>query len=254
MMFIAAKFLSLLAQPLHWVVVLMVATAAVRSRPRASQALLFLALAVMVLVGVKPLPDLILHHLENQYTEIAPGADLGGFEGVVVLGGATESGVVQQAHQQPLLGPAAERMTAVVAIHQQNPALRIVFTGGEGELLGQGPSEAQRAQQFFESLGLTGVQYESASRNTYDNAVFTAQLPGVDPHKRWLLLTSAWHMPRAVGTFSKAGWNVTAYPVDYRTGNETRWSDYSLLDGANAWQLALHEMLGLVAYRVTGRM
>jgi uncharacterized SAM-binding protein YcdF (DUF218 family) len=173
-----------------------------------------------------------------------------------VLGGATESGQVQQAHVQPLLKGAAERMTAPVAMLRRNPHLQLVYTGGEGSLFGSGPSEADRARVFFDSMGLPPdrVQYESASRNTFENAVLTAKMPGIDITQRWLLVTSASHMPRSVATFTKAGWNVTAYPVDFRTGTNTPWLEYSQVNGAEKWGVLLHELLGLLAYRVTDRL
>lgn len=122
--------------------------------------------------------------------------------------------------------------------------------------MSRGPSEAQRAEVFFNQMGVPAqrIKYESASRTTYENALLTAQLPGVDISQRWLLVTSAWHMPRAMATFAKAGWNVAAYPVDFRTGLATPWTTYSIKDGARNWQLALHELLGIVAYRITGRL
>jgi uncharacterized SAM-binding protein YcdF (DUF218 family) len=94
---------------------------------------------------------------------------------------------------------------------------------------------------------------ESASRTTYENAVLSAQLPGVDKTQPWLLLTSAWHMPRSMATFRKAGWNVTPWPADYRAGLETPWTQYSLAQGAEKWRTALHEILGLCVYRLSGR-
>jgi uncharacterized SAM-binding protein YcdF (DUF218 family) len=78
-------------------------------------------------------------------------------------------------------------------------------------------------------------------------------MAGVEPTQPWLLVTSAWHMPRALATFRKAGWIVTPYPVDFRTGTETPWTEYSLANGAKKWQLALHEWVGLLAYRLAGR-
>jgi hypothetical protein len=56
-----------------------------------------------------------------------------------------------------------------------------------------------------------------------------------------------------MGSFRKAGWNVTAYPVDFRTSSATPWSSYSLSQGAEKWQLVLRELLGLAAYRLAGR-
>lgn len=256
-MFLAAKILAILTQPLTWVVALLLAgLLVVRRRPTLGHRLTWSALLLLLAIGWQPLPDLLIRHLETQYAEIAPQADLHGYAGMVVLGGALESGHVALAHTQPLLTDAAERMTAPVAALLRNPHLRVVFTGGEGELLGTGPSEAERARAFFSSLGLAGrqVEYEAASRNTHENAVLTAQLPGVDISQRWLLVTSAWHMPRAMATFTKAGWNVTAYPVDFRTGAQTPWTEYSLRDGVARWELVLHEELGLLAYRLTGRL
>ena len=256
-MFIASKILALITQPLLWVFVLLLLSLLVLRRwPRAGRRLVGTALAVLVLMAWKPLPEAIIRQLESRYPEMAPNAKLEGYVGVVVLGGATESGRTQMAHVQPMLNDAAERMTGTVAVLRANPQLRVLFTGGEGALMGVGQSEAERAKMFFDSLGLSGpqVQYESASRNTYENAVLTAKLQGVDPTQRWLLVTSAWHMPRSMATFAKAGWNVTAYPVDFRTGDGSDWLDFSMAGGAVEWQLALHELVGLLAYKLTGRL
>jgi uncharacterized SAM-binding protein YcdF (DUF218 family) len=256
-MFIASKILALITQPLIWVFVMLLASLLLRRRrARAGTALIATALLTLLLMAWQPPVGLVMRFLESQYAELAPDADLSAYAGVVVLGGATESGRTQQAHSQPMLNDAAERMTAPVAMLRRNPQLRMVFTGGEGQIMGVGLSEAERAKMFFNSLGLSGdkVQYESASRNTYENAVLTAKLPGVDPTQRWLLVTSAWHMPRSMATFTKAGWNVTAYPVDFRTGDSSDWIEFSLAGGAANWQIVLHELVGLVAYKLTGRL
>ena len=97
------------------------------------------------------------------------------------------------------------------------------------------------------------VLYESRSRTTYENAIFSADVPGVQTQQPWLLLTSAYHMPRAMATFQKAGWNVTPYPVDFHTSSKQPWLDFSFEIGARKWHLALHELAGLLAYRMTGR-
>ncbi len=256
-MFVVSKLLSFLTQPLTWVATLLVLAAILHKRkPSTGGRLLWLALALLLGMGYFPLPTWIAKQLESRYVEFAPQADLRKFAGFIVLGGATESGPLSQAHRQPLLNEAAERMTAAIAIQQRNPELRMIFTGGEGALLGTGPSEADRARVFFDAMGLdsTRIQYESASRNTHENAVLSAQLPNVDPTQPWLLVTSAWHMPRSMATFTKAGWNVTAYPVDFRSGGAVDWLDYDLVAGARRWELVLHELLGIVAYRITGRL
>ncbi len=256
-MFIASKLLALFTQPLWWVIALLAtACLVVRRRPVLGQRLTGAALAILLTLGWQTIPDFFLRALENRYAELSPQAPLNDYVGVIVLGGGTESGHVAQARAQALVTDAAERLTAPVALLRRNPHLQVVYTGGEGEWSGVGPSEAQRARMFFESMGLTDqqVHYESVSRNTFENAVLTAQLANIDPRQRWLLVTSAFHMPRSMATFAKAGWNVTAYPVDFRTGAATPWSRYSLREGVTHWQLLLHEYLGLLAYRITGRL
>jgi uncharacterized SAM-binding protein YcdF (DUF218 family) len=254
--FFAPKIFAVFTQPLTWVVALLMASLWARHRPKLARALVGSALALLLLLGWQPLPDLLIRQLENQYAEMPPQADLKGYVGMVVLGGSTESSYVAQAHVQPLLNDAAERMTAPIAMLRANPHLRMIYTGGAPQLPPGSFTEAQRAKIFFDSMGVSGpeVSYETASRTTHENAVLSAQLPGVDTTQRWLLVTSAWHMPRSMATFAKAGWNVTAYPVDFRTGPITPWTEYSLGSGLRSWQLALHELLGGLAYQLTGRV
>ena len=256
-MFIASKVLALFAQPLHWVLAMLALSVLLpRRRHALAKGLVFSSVLLILALGWQPLPDVLIRQLESAYPEFSPDADMSGYAGVVVLGGALDAGYLAQDHTQPVLVSSAERMTAAFALAQRHPGLQIVFTGGEGELFGTGPSEAERAQRFFASMGLPAgrLQLESASRNTYENAVLTARLPGMDTGKRWLLVTSAWHMPRAMGSFRKAGWNVTAYPVDFRTGNSPPWNNYSLSTGVDKWQMVLRELLGLLAYRLAGRI
>jgi uncharacterized SAM-binding protein YcdF (DUF218 family) len=254
--FIAATIFSLLTQPLTWVIVLLAASLLADKRPARRRSLVAGALVLLLVLGWQPLPDLLIRQLEGQYAEMPPRADLHDYVGAVILGGSTEVSYVAQAHAQPLLNDAAERMTAPLSMLQTNPHLRLVYTGGGASVAARAFSEAQRAKIFFDSMGVPGasITYESASRTTHENAVLSAQLPGVDKTQRWLLVTSAWHMPRSMATFTKAGWNVTAYPVDFRTGTSTPWTEYSLEAGLRNWQLVLHELAGWLAYRLAGQL
>ena len=256
-MVLLSKLLNFMAQPLHGVLaLLLLAALSGRRHPLRARRTSLAALVLLACIGLQPLPDALLGLLEDRYAEMPANADLHGYAGIIVLGGALESGRISQHHAQPLLNASAERMTMAYALWRRQPALRVVFTGGEGEYFGAGPTEAERARVFFDSMGLptSALTLEARSQNTYENAVFTAALPGVDIHQPWLLMTSAWHMPRSMATFEKAGWNVTAYPVDYRTGGSTPWTSYSLLAGAEQWETLLHECLGLLAYRISGRL
>lgn len=255
-MFIAAKLLAFLTQPLAWVALLMlVAVLMVGRRPRASQRLGVAAIVLLLLLGWEPLPDALIRQLEARHPAVPASADLNHYAGVVVLGGALEPAYVWTQPGQSALNDAAERMTEVLPLLRRQPALRVLFTGGEGELFGGALSEAQRAERFFIAQGIPSQQlrFESVSRTTHENALLSKSMPGVDPAQPWLLLTSAWHMPRAMASFQKEGWNVRAFPVDFRAGSATPWTQYSMNQGARKWKLALHEWLGLLAYRLSGR-
>ncbi len=255
-MFLAAKILAFATQPLAWVMLLLALGLLLMRRNRAwGLRLNTLALALMLLSGWQPLPDALLRHLETQYPNPQPNAPLQGYAGVVVLGGALAPAHLWSREGQIALNDAGERMIVPVGLLRQHADWRIVFTGGLGELFGEPLTEAQRAKILFDNLGVPPdkVLYESASRTTYENAIFTARLSGVDPKQRWLLLTSASHMPRSMAAFQRAGWNVTPYAVDFRTSSRIGWGDYSLAGGAVKWHLALHEWVGLWAYRLSGR-
>lgn len=255
-LFIASKLLSFATQPLAWVgLLLFLGLLWTRSNPAWGKGLCWLALLVLLLQGWHLPPEMLLRQMESRYPPVPASADLTAYAGIVVLGGALEPAYVMKGNDQPALGNAAERMTAPVALMRRNANLQLLFTGGSGELLGTSMTEAARAKVFFDSMGVPAnrVIYESASTTTYQNAVLSAALPGVNPKRPWLLLTSASHMPRAMASFRQAGWSVTAYPVDYWAGRATPWTEYSLQGGAERWHLGLHEWVGLRVYQYVGQ-
>jgi len=255
-MFIAAKFMAFLTQPLAWVALLLLLTVVlVRRRPAWAVRVGSAALVLLLLLGWEPLPDALLRHLESLYPPVARQQIAPDTAGVIVLGGALESAYVWSVPGQSALNDGAERMTEAVALLRQQPQLKLVFTGGEGELFGGDLPEAERASVFFEGQGIPAarVLFESVSRTTYENAVLSKRMVGVEATQPWLLLTSASHMPRAMAAFRKTGWNVTAYPVDFRAGKATPWTQYTLDQGVKKWRIGLHEVIGLIAYRLSGR-
>ena len=207
---------------------------------------------VLGLLGFEALPQALLRPLENRYP-VPTLASLQRHVGVIVLGGAIQHPGSYQAHAQVPLGEAAERMTLPVGLMRQQPQWHLVFLGGEGRLLPTGVSEAELARTFYEAQGLDSgrMTLEGGSRTTRENARQLAALMGARCQEPWLLVTSAWHMPRAVPEFEAVGCRVTPYPVDFRTGNHTPWTEYSLARSLALWQTALHEWLGGWVYGVT---
>ena len=211
------------------------------------------ATVLLFVLGWKALPDRLIRVLEDKYEP--PSTNVSRYAGMVVLGGVFKSPDGRR-HDLPELGRGGDRVVAPLPIVSRYPHMRIVFTGGDGSLLNPGEAEAEVARVFFATMGVetNRVLFESRSRNTYENAIFSRDVPGVDIRLPWLLVTSASHMPRALATFQKAGWNVAPHPVDYYSSHETRWLSYSLMQGFEAWAIVLHEYVGIAAYRLSGRL
>lgn len=244
-----------MTDPLFWVAaVLALGWLLMRRHPVAARRCVGLCLLVLLLLGWSAPPDRLMHALETWHAP-ASREGLSAYAGVVVLGGAFERAALQREREQVQLNAHAERLTEAVALARTRPGLPVVFTGGCVDL-GEGcVAEAELARRFFTSMGVAPerVLYEAASRTTHENAVLTARLPGMDKTRPWLLLTSAWHMPRAMAAFKAQGWNVTPWPADFRSADRTPWTGYSLNGGVQQWRFALHECLGLLAYWVSGR-
>jgi uncharacterized SAM-binding protein YcdF (DUF218 family) len=211
------------------------------------------SLGALALIAFLPVGEAMLAPLENRFpaVKVLP-ADV---TGIIVLGGAIETDL-SAARGMPSLNEAAERMTSLVTLARHYPQARLAFTGGNGELIHAPITEAAVARELWTQMGVdqSRIVYESRSRTTYENAVLLKVLLKPQPDQLWLLVTSAWHMPRSVGLFRHAGWTVLPYPVGYKTApslmTEIRGN---LPDRLGMVDLATHEWVGLVAYWLLGR-
>jgi uncharacterized SAM-binding protein YcdF (DUF218 family) len=212
-----------------------------------------LVLSVLGLVSAAVLPTgQLLRPLEDRFPIIhQPPAHV---DGIVVLGGSVSLDVSEK-RQQVNFGY-GERLTAFATLARRYPGAKLVFTGGSGSLILTDFREADVAKRLFGNLGMdvSKIVFERESRNTYDNAVFTKRLVHPAAGETWLLVTSAFHMPRAVGCFRKVGWAIVPYPVDYHTTGEDAFGlGFDLAGGLNALNEAVHEYVGLVAYYLMDR-
>jgi uncharacterized SAM-binding protein YcdF (DUF218 family) len=254
-MFGLSKVLGFFALPSNLLIALALAgILMMRTRfRRFGQGLLIGAVLLLAVVGIAPVGNALMLPLEERFPKW--DSKRGAPHGIVVLGGAV-SPDVSAARKDVSLNEAAERMTAVAKLARDYPSARIAFTGGSGRLF-QGASEADVVPALFESFGIPRdrIQLENRARNTAENAAFTKALVQPKPGERWLLVTSAHHMPRSVGIFRKAGFPVEAYPVDYRTRGAADLAGPfgSLAAGLARTDAAMHEWAGLVVYWLTGR-
>ena len=219
----------------------------------AGRRLMLTGVVLLAIAGLSPLGNVLIFPLEQRFP--AWDASRGAPDGIVVLGGAVTADIAA-ARNDVALNEAAERMTATVELARRYPNARIIFSGGDGSLL-YGGNESDAALRLFERLGLPAgrVELEDQSRNTFENVLFSKRIAAPKAGERWLLVTSAYHVPRAMGMFRMAGFPVEPYPVDWRTrGVEDTWRPFpSLAEGLRRTDTAVREWAGLVIYWFSGR-
>jgi uncharacterized SAM-binding protein YcdF (DUF218 family) len=214
---------------------------------RAGRRMLVASILLIAAVGILPIGSGLALPLEERFPRWDPTR--GTPTGIVVLGGGVIRSYISADRDEIVVGDTADRIVAAVELARRYPSARVVFVGR---------SEADFAIQLFEKLGVPQerIMVEGKSRNSAENATFAKQLVVPKPGERWLLVTSAMHMPRAVGVFRKEGFAVEAYPVDYRTaGTKVQWTlSSALMGGIGLMDSAVHEWTGLFIYWITGRI
>lgn len=254
--FIVAKLVGMLIRCDTWLVILVasVTLALLRNKYAAARRRSILLLLYVLLLGFVPVGSLLLQPLERRYT-VNP--DLPEIDGIVILGGA-ENAVGTQHWDQVQLNDAGERFFATAVLAGRYPDVPVLFTGGNGSLRGlikDRPSESETAERLLLDLGVAPdrLLLEPNSRNTTENARFGRQIARPGPNETWVLVTSAYHMPRAMGSFEAAGWpTMIPWPVDFRTSTVNYTVYWNLLGYMKTLNIALKEWVGLLAYGVTG--
>jgi uncharacterized SAM-binding protein YcdF (DUF218 family) len=217
--------------------------------------LLIASVVLLAICGFSPLGNWLLYPLESRFP--AWDATRGAPDGIVVLGASIDADL-SVAHGGAVVRSAPDRLIAAAMLAHRYPNARIIFSGGSANLISNDAREADYAGAIFEGLGISKarITMERRSRNTQENAEFSKAIAAPKNGERWLLVTSAFHMPRSVGLFRKAGFAVEPYPVDWRVGGRSDLLMFSNLgiDGLGRTDVAVREWIGLFAYRVMGKI
>jgi uncharacterized SAM-binding protein YcdF (DUF218 family) len=212
------------------------------------------SVVLLALAGLSPLGNILILPLEQRFPPWNPAQ--GPPYGIVVLGGAI-SPDISAARGVVALTDAAERITATVELAHRYPNARIIYSGGSNALMFNPIPEAPFAVHELEALGVAHdrITAEEQSRNTIENAVFARLIAQPQPGQVWLLVTSAYHMPRAIAAFRAVGFPVQAYPVDWRTRGpiDALQPFGSLSQGLARTDTVVHEWVGLLVYWLSGR-
>jgi uncharacterized SAM-binding protein YcdF (DUF218 family) len=256
MTFVISKVFWIVAAPGNFLlIILLLGTARLLASGgrRGRVPVLLVALAFLA-VAALPLAAWVAAPLENRFPMVTALPER--VDGIILLGGAVMPKISAE-RGQVQLNEAAPRVTETVALARRHPEARILITGGDASLVPTGLTEAAPTRDLLVALGVAPerLMIESGSRNTWENATLSYALAKPQAGETWVLVTTAMHMPRAVGCFRRAGWSIIPYPVDYRTEPSVELTPrFGFANGLNAFNLAVQEWIGLIAYELLGRM
>lgn len=250
MLFVFSKMIGYALRLETLIVVLLVLAIFLRQRrPVASGRAVTSALTLIVIVGILPVGDALLLPLERRFERpVLPGP----VDGIIILGGA-EDAFSAQAWGIPATNEAGERIIEGAQLARRFPAAKIIVSGGAPMIPGNPASGGEWMARMLTGLGVDRARIivEGKSRNTVENVRLSRAL--VDESGTWIVVTSAFHMPRTIGIFRRQGWDVLPWPVDYRSGNGHLKIDWDLGEHLGDWNTGMKEWVGLVSYRLLGR-
>ena len=253
MTFIFGKLVWAVAQPGNLLLLCLLAGMLLLLRGRRRGELLVAVAAIgLLLFAVAPIGPAMMLALEQRFPRPPKLPDR--IEGILVLGGAVETRI-SLAYGETVFNGSIARVLAGAALARKHPEAKLALVGGEGELFPVGFAEARATQSFVleEGIPATRLIIEERSRSTHENALFAKEQIRPQPGQTWVLVTSAFHMPRAVGAFRAEDWPVIPYPVDFRVDPSTGLrANFNLVDGLGSSTVAGKEWAGLVGYRLLG--
>lgn len=213
----------------------------------------FSAVLILFSVAILPTGNKLVSYLENRID--VPSSLPADAKGIILLGGSFNLHLTAKL-DKPSYNMAAGRIIDFVMVAAKYPNLPLVFTGA-GNVPDPKANEAANMKKLLPGFNIDPARftYEEKSKSTIENAKFSYDLIKPALEDKWVLVTSAFQMPRAVGLFRKAGWNVIPYPVDFHAPKEVSWLDFNLDLGTGlmAWATGIREIGGMTANYLAGR-
>ena len=253
MTFILGKLVWAVAQPGNLLLLCLVAGVFLLLRGRRrGESLVVLSAIGFLLLAVAPIGPALMLVLEQRFPR--PPKLPERIDGILVLGGAVDPRI-SLSYGETVFNSSIARVLAGVALARHHPEAKLALVGGEGEFFPVGFAEVRATSGFMleEGIPATRIILEDRSRSTHENAVFAKELIRPGSGQNWVLVTSAFHMPRAVAAFRAVGWPVIPYPVDFKVDPRTGLrANFNLLDGLSTTTIAGKEWAGLVGYRLLG--
>ena len=252
MFFLASKLLGFVFDPLWLSLMLLALAGCLRpKRPKAATKAFFLGLAILYLASTEIVVRGLMLPLELQYQRPAtiPEGDA-----IIVLGGSVDLRHCTPGHVE--MQAAADRFVDGVLLAKALPQATLIFSGGTAEIFDRGAREAPMLKELAMQLGIPNEQIvaEVQSRNTRENALEAQRILSQSGARKPILVTSAYHMPRAMACFRKIGLEPIPYPTDFKSkpepfGLPDLVPSTGNLDNSNR---AIREYVGAIMYRIKG--
>ncbi|MCA0371164.1 MAG: YdcF family protein [Proteobacteria bacterium] len=210
-----------------------------------------LGLGCFILVGMMPLGPWALSFLENRFPvpQTLP-QDAAGF---IILGGSFDTPLASKRGATSYTR-AGGRFYEALRVVSKAPTLPVLFSGGGVSWPGV-KSESQTAREILRDLHIPADRFlfEDKSKSTWENASQSFKLIHPQPQDKWILITSAVHMPRAVENFRRAGWHVIPFCVDYLGAPHVAWEPFAIHKNITSWSHAMREIVSLMRDFALGR-
>jgi uncharacterized SAM-binding protein YcdF (DUF218 family) len=254
--FLISKTVTLVLIPGNFIVLLFIAAAGLASFARTRRWGLRVgigACALLLSIAVLPVGPLLLRSLEQRFPSLedCPAQLAQPIAGIILLGGGVSSGLINGKTVDGV-NDASDRVWLAADLAHRYPDARLIVSGGQAIENGTGRPEADATTMLLERLGVPQNQIvlERVSRSTAENAALSKRSVGPGA---WIVITSAFHMPRAVGAFRKAGMLVIAAPTDWRATDGASLFEFDAVSNVLATNLAAKELLGLAGYWISSR-
>lgn len=252
MFFGLSKLFWIVCAPSHIAAWLVLAAVVLlyRRRQRAAHICAAISAAILIVFGFTPVSVWLMRPIENQYPRPTLPQHI---DGILILGGGLNADIYLT-RGTPNSSYGLSRLVAGYELARRHPEARVVYSSGLLPVTNP-HSEAAAARAILTDLGLPPERLviESKSRNTSENFVYSKAIVKPKPGETWVVVTSALHMPRTMAIAAKVGWPMLPWPADYTTNTISKFGYTEFTDNLDRADLAIHEDIGLIVYRLTGK-
>ena len=206
-----------------------------------------------LIIAIIPSGKILLYFLEKDYfSKLTTSQNV---DGILVLSGY-ENVAFSSEYDQLYLGGSTNRLIESIRVYKKFPKAKLLFSGGSGSYISNSLS-TEIAEEFYNIYfsDNTKMLFESNSSNTYENILNSKELVRPDSEENWIIITSAFHMPRAIGVANRLGWKLIPHPVDYKMSKKSfrQFFTFNILENIYFFQISSHELFGLLVYRLMDR-